>query len=137
MTFIDSEGNAHSFGKSFDYPMFSKGFPWRGSTNGADSKGFRVIRSKADTGPIKWEESNIDFRHKGHKGIFRPRYNGDLQASPTEYFEYWEPAKWFGWNRKNFTKVNNSVNNSVNYGLENFKHIIDSEKDPDLKSKLI
>lgn len=100
--FITPDGQVHQLGKTgFDYPMFSKGRIWRGTTNGAD-KDFRVIRSKADTGPIKWEQSNVDFRHKGHNGIYRPSFYGQQNIAPTEYFEYWEPAK-FGWKRRDFT----------------------------------
>ena len=97
--------------KTFDYLMFSKGKPWTGSTNGVGfgghlNNGQRVIVSKADTGPIKWEESNVDFRHKGHKGIFRPNYNGNLEQIPTNYFEYYErgsgPITRHLWRKKQF-----------------------------------
>lgn len=88
--------------KAFGYPMFSKDKLWTGSTSRVshDSKPY-VIRSKADTGPIVWEESNKDFSHKGHAGIFRPSYYGDINASPTKYFEYFEPKK-IGYLRKDF-----------------------------------
>lgn len=88
--------------KTYGYPMFGKGKPWSGSTSRMDFGKPTIIRSKADTGPIVWEESNKDFNHKRHAGIFRPSYNGDVNASPTEYFEYWEPRK-FGYMRKDFT----------------------------------
>ena len=101
VTTPDGKVRHYEIGKTFSYPMFSKGHVWRGSTNGAGKK-YRIIRSKADTGPIKWEESNIDFRHKGHKGIYRPSYYGEQNAAPAKYFEYWEPSKIFGWNRRDF-----------------------------------
>ena len=87
--------------KAHDYPMFAKGHPWRGSTARRDTGKPTVIRSKSDTGNIVWEESNKDFRHKGHAGIYRPRYNGDLNSAPTKYFEYWEPKR-FGYVRRDF-----------------------------------
>lgn len=86
-------------GKTFDYSMFSKGKPWEGSlsssknTQGKKAKQLNILRSKENTGDIVWEESNKDFRHKGHAGIFRPNYFGDLNATPTDYFEWWEPKK--------------------------------------------
>ncbi len=95
--------------KAHSYPMFSKGKPWGGSTARVAkdySKKPTIIRSKSDTGPIVWEESNKHFNHKGHNGIYRPRYNGDLNAAPTKYFEYWEPRK-FGYMRKDFPIDNN------------------------------
>lgn len=87
--------------KAHDYPMFAKGKPWGGSTARLDFDKPTIIRSKSDTGPIVWEESNIDFRHKGHAGIFRPTLNGDPNASPIQYFEYWEPKR-FGYIRRDF-----------------------------------
>lgn len=109
LTFTTPDGQTHSIGKmGFDYPMFSKGSIWKGSTNGA-GRDYRVIRSKADTGPIKWEQSNVDFRHKGHEGIYRPSFYGQQNIAPAEYFEYWEPAK-FGWRRRDFTPFNNPKN---------------------------
>lgn len=87
--------------KAHSYPMFSKGKPWNGSTSNITKGKPIIIRSKKDTGSIIWEESNKQFRHKGHKGIFRPNYNGDVNAAPIEYFEYWEPKK-FGYVRKDF-----------------------------------
>lgn len=96
-------------GKTYTYPMFSKGSPWKGGTARA-SEDFQekpiIIRSKKDTGPIIWEESNKDFRHKGHDGIYRPSYYGDTNASPTQFFEYWEPRR-FGYMRKDFPKSDN------------------------------
>lgn len=92
-------GRPVQLGKTFDYNMFSKGKPWEGSlsssknTQGKKAKQLNILRSKENTGDIVWEESNKDFRHKGHAGIFRPNYNGDLNASPTEYFEWYEPLK--------------------------------------------
>lgn len=86
-------------GKVFNYSMFSKGKPWEGSlsssasTAGKKAKQLNILRSKVDTGPTIWEESNVDFSHKGHAGIFRPNYFGDLNATPTDYFEWWEPKK--------------------------------------------
>ena len=107
--FTTPDGKVHSIGKmGFDYPMFSKGSIWKGSTNGA-GRDYRVIRSKADTGPIKWEQSNVDFRHKGHSGIYRPSLYGQQNIAPVEYFEYWEPAR-FGWRRRDFTPFNNPKN---------------------------
>lgn len=97
--------------KTFDYLMFSKGKPWTGSTNGAGfgghlNNGQRVIVSKANTGPISWEESNVDFRHKGHAGIFRPNYNGSLEQIPANYFEYYErgtgPITRHLWKKRQF-----------------------------------
>jgi hypothetical protein len=94
--------------KQHDYPMFAKGKPWTGSTSrsriDANKKPI-IIRSKKDTGPIVWEESNKDFRHKGHKGIFRPNYYGDVNASPIKYFEYWEPKR-FGYMKREFPIIN-------------------------------
>lgn len=96
-------------GKTYTYPMFSKGSPWKGGTARA-SDDFKerpiIIRSKKNTGPIVWEESNKDFRHKGHAGIFRPSYYGDVNASPTQFFEYWEPRR-FGYMRRSFPESDN------------------------------
>lgn len=109
MSFTTPDGQVHSIGKmGFDYPMFSRGSIWKGSTNGT-GRNYRVIRSKADTGPIKWEQSNVDFRHKGHNGIYRPSLYGQQNVAPAEYFEYWEPAR-FGWRRKDFTPFSNPKN---------------------------
>lgn len=93
--------------KVFDYMMFSKGAPWKGSLAAVGGKGSpRIIRSKNNIDDIIWEQSNIDFRHKGHKGIFRPRYNGSLEQVPSEYFEYFEkgtgPISKYFWKRHNF-----------------------------------
>ena len=93
--------------KVFDYMMFSKGAPWKGSLAAVGGKGSkRIIRSKNNIDDIIWEQSNIDFRHKGHKGIFRPRYNGSLEQVPSEYFEYFEkgtgPISKYFWKRYNF-----------------------------------
>lgn len=93
--------------KVFDYMMFAKGAPWKGSLAAVGGKGSkRIIRSKADIDDIIWEQSNIDFRHKGHKGIFRPRYNGSLEQIPAEYFEYFEkgtgPISKYFWKRHDF-----------------------------------
>ena len=93
--------------KVFDYMMFSKGVPWKGSLAAVGGKGSkRIIRSKNNIDDIIWEQSNIDFRHKGHKGIFRPRYNGSLEQVPSEYFEYFEkgtgPISKYFWKRHNF-----------------------------------
>lgn len=90
--------------KPHDYPMFAKGKPWQGGTARTAfdvSEKPIIIRSKSNTGPIVWEESNKDFRHKGHAGIFRPSFYGDVNASPTQYFEWWEPKK-FGYLRHEF-----------------------------------
>lgn len=93
--------------KVFDYMMFAKGAPWKGSLASVGGKGSkRIIRSKANIDDIIWEQSNIDFRHKGHKGIFRPRYNGSLEQIPAEYFEYFEkgtgPISKYFWKRHDF-----------------------------------
>ena len=93
--------------KVFDYMMFSKGAPWKGSSAAVGGKGSkRIIRSKNNIDDRIWEQSNIDFRHKGHKGIFRPRYNGSLEQVPSEYFEYFEkgtgPISKYFWKRHNF-----------------------------------
>ena len=93
--------------KVFDYMMFAKGAPWKGSLAAVGGKGSpRIIRSKADIDNVIWEQSNIDFRHKGHKGIFRPRYNGSLEQIPAEYFEYFEkgtgPISKYFWKRHDF-----------------------------------
>lgn len=85
--------------KAHDYPMFAKGAPWKGSTSNVTKGKPTIIRSKQNTGDIVWEESNVHFRHKGHSGIFRPTLNGDPNAAPSKYFEYFEPSKWFGYNR--------------------------------------
>lgn len=95
--------------KQFEYPMFAKGHTWTGGTSRSAQDMTRkpiVIRSKEDTGPILWQESNIDFRHKGFPGIFRPSYYGDVNASPTQFFEYWKPAK-IGYFKYEFPKSNN------------------------------
>ena len=108
--------------KRFTYLMFSKGKPWEGSTNGAGAfgkldGGQRVIRSKQNTGNIIWEESNKDFRHKGHKGIFRPNYNCILEVIPSHYFKYFErgsgPISKHLWFKKDFnqSKILQSRNN--------------------------
>lgn len=102
--------------KAHSYPMFSKGKPWEGSTSRIDGKEKPIIiRSKADTGPVKWEESNVDFSHKGHKGIFRPNYYGELNSTPTRYFEYWEP-KMFGYMRREFPVDTNPYHNLMGRG---------------------
>lgn len=93
--------------KVFDYMMFSKGAPWKGSLAAVGGKGSpRIIRSKNNIDDIIWEQSNIDFRHKGHKGIFRPRYKGSLEQVPSEYFEYFEkgtgPISKYFWKRHDF-----------------------------------
>lgn len=121
ISFTTPDGKVHSIGKmGFDYPMFSRGRVWKGSTNGAGEK-YRVIRSKADTGPIKWEQSNVDFRHKGHAGIYRPSFYGHQNIAPVEYFEYWEPAKFFGWNRREFTPFQQSKNlGRIEYNPQTF-----------------
>lgn len=85
--------------KAHDYPMFAKGAPWKGSTANVSKSKPTIIRSKADQGDIVWQQSNIDFRHKGHEGIFRPTLNGDPNAAPSQFFEYFEPARFFGYNR--------------------------------------
>lgn len=103
--------------KAHDYPMFSKGKPWGGSTARLDFGKPTVIRSKADTGPIVWEESNIDFRHKGHAGIYRPSYYGELNFAPTRYFEYWEPKR-FGYVRRNFPTDTNPYHNFMGRGYK-------------------
>lgn len=103
--------------KAHEYPMFSKGKPWSGSTaRAARDRGTKpiIIRSKSDTGPIVWEQSNIDFRHKGHNGIYRPNYYGDNNASPTQFFEYFEPLK-IGYIRRDFPKSNVPSSNFMGY----------------------
>lgn len=75
--------------KKFDYPMFTRGETWEVNPDKYQHNA-RLIRSKADTGATVWEESNKDFIHKGHKGIFRPVYDGDLQSFPTRYAEWWD-----------------------------------------------
>lgn len=99
----NASGKISLAAKAHSYPMFAKGSTWKGSNSRAagDSGKPFVIRSKEDTGPIVWEESNKDFRHKGHSGIFRPSFFGDVNASPTQYFEYWEPLR-FGYMRREF-----------------------------------
>ena len=67
--------------KSHQYPMFTKGKPHEARISGGKKP--IIIRSKKDTGPIVWEKTNVDFRHKGHAGIFRPNWFGDLNAAPT------------------------------------------------------
>ncbi len=116
---LSADGNTITLlPKAHSYPMFSKGKPWGGSTARVAedySKKPTIIRSKSDTGPIVWEESNKHFNHKGHNGIYRPRYNGDLNAAPTKYFEYWEPRK-FGYMRKDFPIDNNPYHNLMGTG---------------------
>lgn len=105
---VNPDPNVITLGpKVFDYMMFAKGAPWKGSLASVGGKGSkRIIRSKADIDDIIWEQSNIDFRHKGHKGIFRPRYNGSLEQIPAEYFEYFEkgtgPISKYFWKRHDF-----------------------------------
>lgn len=57
----------------------------------------------------------MDFNHKGHKGIYRPSYYGDINAAPTQFFEYWEP-KLLGYMRKDFPKSNNPYANFLGNG---------------------
>lgn len=102
--------------KAHDYPMFSKGRTWQGSTSRVDGGKPIVIRSKKDTGPIVWEESTVDFGHKGHEGIYRPNWFGDLNGAPTKYFEYWIPQR-FGYMRYNFPKSNNPFGNFMRTGF--------------------
>lgn len=124
--------------KPHDYPMFAKGRPWTGSTARVDEGKPYIIRSKQDTGPIVWEESNKNFKHKGHAGIFRPNYFGDLNASPTTYFEWWEPKKlgylrhefptssqpkWLG----EYPKDNSKFGNFIGEGSE--QAVFDNGKD--------
>ena len=105
---FDPDPNTITLGpKVFDYMMFSKGAPWKGSLAAVGGKGSkRIIRSKDNIDDIIWEQSNIDFRHKGHKGIFRPRYHGSLEQIPSVYFEYFEkgtgPISKYFWKRHNF-----------------------------------
>lgn len=101
--------------KAHDYPMFSKGKPWQGTNSMAKGDKGIIIRSKENTGPIKWEESNIDFKHKGHNGIFRPNYYGDNNAAPTQFFEYYEP-RLIGYTKKEFPKSNNPYANFMGNG---------------------
>lgn len=103
--------------KAHDYPMFAKGKPWRGGAARRDSGKPIIIRSKKDTGPIVWQESNKDFRHKGHNGIFRPTYYGELNSTPTKYFEYWEPMR-LGYMRKDFPVDTNPYHNFMGRGYK-------------------
>lgn len=97
-----ANGKTVQLGKQFDYPMFSKGQPWKGS-NAAGTKNVNYIVSKKGNSPIKWEESNIDFNHKNHAGIFRPNYNGNLNSTPAEYFEYYKSLPFnLGYIKGNF-----------------------------------
>lgn len=101
-TIVLANGKTVQLGKQFDYPMFSKGQPWKGS-NAAGTKNVNYIVSKKGNSPIKWEESNIDFNHKNHAGIFRPNYNGDLNSAPAEYFEYYKSLPFnLGYIKSNF-----------------------------------
>lgn len=121
--------------KAHDYPMFAKGHPWRGSTARQDTGKPTIIRSKADTGNIVWEESNKDFRHKGHAGIYRPRYNGDLNSAPTKYFEYWEPKR-FGYVRRDFPQQ--QFQSELNWDPQNwFGNRINGSYDKDDVASLI
>ncbi len=109
--------------KAHDYPMFSKGEPWRGSTAQTKTdlkKRPIIIRSKENTGPIVWEESNKDFKHKGHNGIFRPSYYGDVNASPTRFFEYLKP-QIIGYKRFDFSPNNNPLSNFLVEYLQNMQ----------------
>ena len=111
-------GNRFNTVKAYDYPMFSKDRLWEGTTARVSHKSKPyIIRSKEDTGPIVWEESNKDFRHKGHAGIFRPSYYGDVNASPAKYFEYWEPKK-FGYVRKDFPYEEPNFHSSLDWSPE-------------------
>ena len=101
--------------KAHEYPMFAKGKPWSGSTARRDWGKPTIIRSKSDPGPIVWQESNKDFRHKGHNGIFRPTYYGELNLTPTKYFEYWEPKR-FGYMRRDFPVDTNLYHNLMGRG---------------------
>lgn len=90
--------------KNFGYPMFSKGEPWKGATAGADAGmghigDVRIIRSKEKTPGTVWEESNKDFRHKGHTGIFRPNYAGNINAAPASQYEWFERYGHMPWNK--------------------------------------
>jgi hypothetical protein len=77
--------------KKYDYNMFSKGEPWSGSLNASNKRKLNILVSKENTGKTVWEQSNVDFGHKGHSGIWRPRYEGDLNATPVMYFDYYKP----------------------------------------------
>lgn len=99
------KGNAGKFllAKNHDYVMFSKGKPWEGGLAVRDKGKPYILRSKKNTGSTIWEQSNIDFKHKGHEGIYRPRYNGSLDDTPSGFFEYWEPYK-LGYMRRNINR---------------------------------
>lgn len=77
--------------KNHDYNMFSKGKPWQGGLATRDKNKPYILVSKENTGKTVWEQSNVDFGHKGHSGIYRPRYEGDLDATPAMYFDYYKP----------------------------------------------
>lgn len=109
--------NAEGLFKAHNYPMFAKGRPWEGSTAKQSGGKPIIIRSKENTGPIKWEESNVDFTHKGHNGIFRPNFYGDINAAPSQFFEYYEP-KLIGYMRKDFPKSNNPYSNFMGNGYK-------------------
>ena len=94
---------------------FQKGKPWGGGTARRDFGKPTIIRSKADTGPIVWEESNKQFWNKGCSGIFRPNYYGELNSAPIRYFEYWEPKR-FGYIRRDFPVDTNPYHNLMGRG---------------------
>lgn len=132
----EETGNRFNIVKAFDYPMFSKDRLWKGTTARVSSKSKPyIIRSKADTGPIVWEESSKDFRHKGHPGIFRPSYYGDVNASPTKYFEYWEPQK-FGYVKKDFPYEEPKFQSSLDWSPEGWfgTRVTGNYDDEDIKA---
>ena len=92
---VDTEGPKQAgrflLKKNHDYNMFSKGEPWQGGLATRDKTKPYILVSKENTGKTVWEQSNVDFRHKGHSGIYRPRYEGDLNATPSIYFDYYKP----------------------------------------------
>ena len=79
--------------KTFDYMMFSKDRQWNGGLNAVKGNGaLRVIATdKSATPNFKWEQSNIDFNHKGHEGIYLPVENGRKDLVSTDGFHYYEP----------------------------------------------
>ena len=101
--------------KTHEYPMFSKGKPFGESTVRRDFGKPTIVRSKSDTGPIVWQESNNELEQKGQSCIFTPSYYGELNSTPTRYFEYWEPQK-IGYIRKNFPVDTNPYHNLMGKG---------------------
>lgn len=115
------DGEPILMGKQFPYPMFGKNHVWYGSTAKSGKNPSAIIRSKSNTGDIVWEKSLKDFNHKGHAGIYRPKYNGDLQSAPAKYFDYLSPVvkngKVVGYYRMPTTSIYENTFNGFNFPI--------------------